>query len=59
MNAPFHGPTSADVPDDRPNAFETLDGDLVLYDRSMDDAWLQSSVSVPFGVDLAESSPSG
>lgn len=37
-----------DDPDDRPNAFETLDGDLVLYDRTNADAWIQSSVSIDF-----------
>ena len=41
-------PRRDDEQNDRPKSFETLDGDLVLYDRSNADAWIQSSVSVDF-----------
>lgn len=51
--APRHG----DEPAERPKAFETIDGDLVLYDRSNTDAWIQSSVAVDFEALRANRSP--
>jgi hypothetical protein len=51
-------PRRADSTDeDTPRAFETLDGDVVLYDSSNPDAWIQSSLAVDIeattGVDPA------
>lgn len=54
MTAPQPAPDPTDTWDDRPNAFEMLDGDLVLYDRTNPDAWIQSSASVDFAEGRAE-----
>lgn len=35
-------------PDDRPRSFETIDGEVVMYDRTNPEAWIQSSVAVDF-----------
>lgn len=33
---------------DRCGTFETIDGDLVLYDRENADAWIQASYAIDF-----------
>jgi hypothetical protein len=37
-----------DGADDRCDAMELFDGDVVFYDRENPDAWIQSSVAIDF-----------
>jgi len=41
-------PLPADQSDENPGAFETLDGEVVIYDQTNPDAWIQSTVSIDF-----------
>jgi hypothetical protein len=46
MTVPAPTPRPDDEPDDRPKSFETMDGDLVFYDKSNTEAWIQSSITI-------------